>query len=103
MYAACLISASLFLVLSLWLFVFRKKSSANFDRSISISGEFWPMTRHPFQYWALASVATISGGSAAILKVLILHSGNLGYGVTFLFSGIAIGLAIFVQSFRKVE
>jgi hypothetical protein len=97
---AVVIAIVFFVALSAWLHFMRRLGDSQIDTSISIAGPFWPMKRHPFQYWSLVSVALILGGLSSILKVVVLEHGKLALGATFLLLGIATGLAVLTQSRR---
>jgi hypothetical protein len=99
-YASVLIPTFFFFIFSIWLSRLRRKYGVNLDESISLSGEFWPMMQHPFQSFALASVALMAGGIAAMLKVVFLNKGNINYGSTCLFFGFSVGLAAFFNYSR---
>lgn len=103
MFAAGLISAILFVTLSTWLFFLRKRTGSLLDTSISVTGNFWPMTRYPFQYWAFAATATIFGGSVCIVRTSILDRGNFAYGATLLGVGLAIAVALFIQRYLQID
>jgi hypothetical protein len=60
------------------------------------------MKEHPFQYWALVSVALALGGLGGVIKVIVLGRGNLAVGVTIFLLGLAVGLAVVIQSRRKL-
>jgi hypothetical protein len=94
---AIISSVVFFVVLSAYLYVLQKRDGATLDRSMSVRGQFWPMTKHPFQYWAVASVALILGGMAAALKAQMVQAGNPTLGFTFVLLGIAAGVAVFIQ------
>lgn len=96
---AVLISVAFFLFLSAWLFLNRKRMGAELDTSITLSGPFWPMSYHPFQFWTLASVTAICGGIANISAALASGHGSNTMGFVSLFMGAAVALAIGIQRY----
>ncbi|MBU6397284.1 hypothetical protein [Acidocella sp.] len=94
---AALISFVTFIALSVWLFLHRKRMGAGLDTSITLSGPFWPMTYHPFQFWTLASMTAICGGIANISATLVSGRGSNIMGFVSLFMGVAVAVAIAIQ------
>lgn len=89
----------IFFAALLALYLLRLGRGANFDASISLSGRFWPVGRHPYQAFALISTSFILGGVGSIIRTAIVHNNFPMFGLVFIFLGAALIAAMGVQRY----
>ncbi len=58
--------------------------SHDMDMSISVSGSFWPVGKHPYQSFSLMAISFLLGGVGSIVRTLIIHAGSISFGAAFI-------------------
>src|SRR5690625_5247698 len=89
-----LISIATGIAIFLWLMNLGRHVSVDWSEPFSIKKPFYPMNRHPVQYWTLTSIIVMLGGVAALVKMLALEGEHFVFGTNCIFLGLAILIAL---------
>ena len=104
LFAALIIFVAVFLFALSALYLFWLGRGGDVDTSISFSGAFWPVGKHPYQALALMSVCWILGGAGSVMRTIIIHRGTPIVGVVYICVGAALASAISVHGcFRPLR
>lgn len=77
-----------------WLLWGERVGAIDWTKPVSFTQPFLPMNRYPIRYWIVVAVSLILGGSAALLKEVMVGGHHAAFGTLFALWGISILLAI---------
>jgi len=90
------ISSAAGVSLCIWLRTIERHLKLNWSEPLSLKQPFFPMNRYPVRYWVVISISMLMGGIGNVLKALFQDGGNVIFGFTFIFTGLALMVALLV-------